>query len=358
MPEQRGRRQRHSRDKQRDSSFDRFNKSRNSSRDCSFDRNRKNSTSEPENWREEIRRSRQNSETVITRSRTNSEMDETKLAEGLKKTAGILVLPAAKVETTTAPPILTNFPMKREEKRSPAQQKSLFDPNNPSKPIIVKSQSSRMSASGFGENCDPNSTASASHMHNDPMINGFPHWYDENYEHFKSSNYPQLLRDIRIADLQLQQIIKEGLLLVSHQTVEHLRNFLKQALEYLLCKSLRFCERENVEQHFWNILYHRMIELARKCFITDPENKELYKTFVLCLVDDGTKYFESLLIRLEDTYEFKINNYLGNHLQQNKSPPNVKLALISVQKLFLFLGDLVRYREEVNETANYGKCRQ
>lgn len=36
----------------------------------------------------------------------------------------------------------------------------------------------------------------------------------------------------------------------------------------------------------------------------------------------------------------------------------VGLALICTQKILLFLGDLGRYREEVNETSNYGKCRQ
>jgi hypothetical protein len=34
------------------------------------------------------------------------------------------------------------------------------------------------------------------------------------------------------------------------------------------------------------------------------------------------------------------------------------LALISAQKIFLFLGDLARYKEQVNETSNFGKSRQ
>lgn len=36
----------------------------------------------------------------------------------------------------------------------------------------------------------------------------------------------------------------------------------------------------------------------------------------------------------------------------------VGLALISAQKIFLFLGDLARYKEQANETTNYGKSRQ
>lgn len=36
----------------------------------------------------------------------------------------------------------------------------------------------------------------------------------------------------------------------------------------------------------------------------------------------------------------------------------VGLALVSAQKVFLFLGDLSRYREQLNNTKNYGRAKK
>lgn len=95
----------------------------------------------------------------------------------------------------------------------------------------------------------------------------------------------------------------------------------------------------------------------RDVIINDAANKERYKGFVLFLIDEGVKYYEILLDILERAYNFKINDFLGNNTTPEKEG-FVSLALISAQKLFLYLGDLLRYKEQVNETSNYGKCRQ
>ncbi|KAK9728953.1 Est1 DNA/RNA binding domain [Popillia japonica] len=97
--------------------------------------------------------------------------------------------------------------------------------------------------------------------------------------------------------------------------------------------------------------------MMRKAVSTDPSNKEQYKGFLLYLIDEGVKYFEMLLDRLEEVYSFKIADYLGYSNTPTKGK-FVGLVLISIQKIFLYLGDLLRYKEQVNETSNYGKCRQ
>ncbi|XP_044271255.1 telomerase-binding protein EST1A isoform X2 [Tribolium madens] len=342
--EPRGRRnRRHSRDR-RDSSYDR--RSRNPSRESSFDRNRRSSTNEPENWREEIR-SRQNSEREFSdRSRRNSERETEKI--NVKK-AGVLILPPKQQEMTHVDQ--PRYP----EVRKPCHQKSLFDHNNPSKPIIVKSQSSRVSVPGFSDNTE---TTPPQMYTTDQFGNIRPGWYDESSDGFKSCHYPNLIRDIKRADNELQYIMNSGQILISWGTVESLRQFLKEALQYLLCKDLKFCEAENVEQHLWKILYHNIIEVTRKAITNDPGNKEQYKGFLLYLIDEGTNYLESLLDSLEESYKFKLSTFLGNNNNSQKGLGYVGLALISAQKLLLFLGDLGRYREQVNETSNYGKCRQ
>ncbi|CAG9865390.1 unnamed protein product [Phyllotreta striolata] len=335
---------RSSRDR-RDSSYDRYhNSSRNVSRDSSWDRYQvRGQPSGTDNWREEIERTRKNSDKD---SKVILDVDPS------NKKPGVLVLPQQKNETKAIPSLSTrDQPRYPDTRRATGQQhKSLFDPNNPSKPIIVKSTSSRVNVPG---------AADAADSAQQPPIESFgPPWYDDTAESFKSCHYPELLRDVRKADDELRGLVDGGWLLARWDAVETLRGFLKEALEYLLCKAMKFCQKENVEQHFWNVLYHNIIEVARSAIKSDPGNKEKYKGFLLCLIDEGSKYYERLLTVLEETYDFKLNNFMKENPGGTKGLGMVGLALVCAQKLFLFLGDLGRYREEVNETANYGKCRQ
>nr|CAI5842084.1 unnamed protein product [Callosobruchus analis] len=306
-----------------------------------------------ENWRDEcvIKRS------DIGKNKTN--LEEIKNVDASTKKAGVIVIPHSKEEPIR--PVASvnthDHPRYPETRRTPVQQKALFDPNHPERPIIVKSSSPRVAAPGFTDN---NVDGAPPPVHTtDQFGNLRPTWYEETSDGFKSCHYPDLLRDVKRADTELQYIINSGWLLVNWGMVDQLRQFLKEALEYLLSKAIKFCESENVEQHFWNILYHNIIELMRKAIKNDPENKDKYKTFLLYLIDEGSRYYERLLKLLEESYCFKLNDFLDeNSVTSHKGLGLVSLALVCAQKLYLFLGDLGRYKEEVNESANYGKCRQ
>jgi len=87
------------------------------------------------------------------------------------------------------------------------------------------------------------------------------------------------------------------------------------------------------------------------------EGREHYKKIMLNIIDEGTAYLESLLATLESTYEFKLDAFLASSTLP-KGLGLLGLALVSAQKIFLFLGDLARYKEQANETSNYGKSRQ
>lgn len=332
------RRRRNSRSKH-EGSYD--TPSKGPSRDSSFDRRHKSSTSEQENWREESRR-RQNSEREHNRESENKEA----------KKGGILVLPSTASESTKGleRPKCPNI----SRKNTNIGQKTLYDPNNPNKPIIVKSPNSRVSVPGFADNME---TPPPQLYTTDQFGNVRPAWYDENSDKIKQSRFPDLLREIIIADTELQYNINSGMILINWGNVSVYRSFLMKSLEYLLCKDMKFCQSENVEHHFWKILFYNIIEMMRKAIVTDPGNKEQYKGFLLYLIDEGVKYFEMLLDRLEEVYNFKIVDYLGYNTNPTKGK-FVGLVLISIQKIFLYLGDLLRYKEQVNETSNYGKCRQ
>jgi protein SMG6 len=73
----------------------------------------------------------------------------------------------------------------------------------------------------------------------------------------------------------------------------------------------------------------------------------------------GTVYFEGLLEDLEKANKLKFEDFLSSPMCLREGLGYTGLALIAAQKLFLFLGDLARYKDQANETpSNYGVSRQ
>ncbi|CAG5135543.1 unnamed protein product, partial [Candidula unifasciata] len=72
----------------------------------------------------------------------------------------------------------------------------------------------------------------------------------------------------------------------------------------------------------------------------------------------GTRFFENLLKKLQSSYEFDLELFTDGHrpVLENVNR-NVKLALLSAQRVMMFLGDIARYREQSSDTTNYGKAR-
>ena len=63
------------------------------------------------------------------------------------------------------------------------------------------------------------------------------------------------------------------------------RQFLQHYLHTLLVQDIKFCQTENVEQHFWKILFYNIIELLRKGVTEDSDSKEQYKQTMLTLIE-------------------------------------------------------------------------
>ncbi|XP_058800313.1 telomerase-binding protein EST1A-like isoform X2 [Phymastichus coffea] len=349
-----------------------------------FYRNRTTSQNIEENWRagrtsicesDDGRRTPLSHSTPVTSSGPSSTHRHSPSTHTNSQQPGVLVLPDQTHLSSNAPP--------PRQQLSQQQKRILFDPNNPNKPIIVNSPGSR--ASGQQRDNDlPVQPASTPvyhpHTNMQPIIHhGFqstlvdnmsmshisdqfgsmrPVWYDPCSESFRSSKNPYLLLDIGRADSELQYILSSTDITSSWDQICHIRNFHQESLKTLLVTDLKFCESENIEQHFWKIVFYNIIEILRKPLAKeDTERREQHKKLLLKLVDEGTTYFTSLLTVLETTYQFKHDTYLTS-TKPPKGLGMIGLALISAQKLFLFLGDLARYKELATESANNGKSRQ
>ncbi|XP_072597302.1 telomerase-binding protein EST1A isoform X3 [Vulpes vulpes] len=149
---------------------------------------------------------------------------------------------------------------------------------------------------------------------------------EEMEQHMRNMQQQELHRLLRVADnqeLQLSNLLSrdrispEGL-----EKMAQLRAELLQLYERCILLDIEFSDNQNVDQILWKNAFYQVIEKFRQ-LLKDPnvENPEQIRNRLLELLDE------------------------------------VKYALISAQRCMICQGDIARYREQANDTANYGKAR-
>ncbi|XP_047510080.1 uncharacterized protein LOC125052988 isoform X2 [Pieris napi] len=297
------------------------------------------------NWREEILEAKKHqasdrvSENSHQRNRLNSVLSDKSLNEASSSQPGVLVLPQA-----------SSTQLHKDQMRAAPNdiQKTLYDHHNPSKPIIVQTSSAKP---------DSRMERDLSGVRESGTRSGATY----EGEAARAARHVALLQKVDRADAILKMHTVRGAhaLATNWPDVTETRMFLQNALQRLLMSDLKFCQADNIEQQFWKILYYHFIETLRKSISqATPEEKVEIVKLINVIIDEGNTFFENLIQLLEKTYKFNTEDYLNDN---NAMPPKglgyVGLAMVSVQKLYVFLGDLARYKEQVNETNNYSKSK-
>lgn len=241
------------------------------------------------------------------------------------------------------------------QQHNQTEQKILFDPNNPSKPIYVKQSQSRPR-----DFLVPDVNE---HDHQQYLSAAKPTWLNKSSEQYqKSIKSKSLVDDLDVLDTKLNNLLDNADIISHWENLQEIRKNIQGIFEELLRVDMRFCQSEHVEHYFWKLLFYRIIEILRKnmqdCDDDDDVRRGICKEKAIEIVDTGTKYLESLLTHLESCHKFKIEDYIGDNAASFKRGMGyVGLALVSSQKIFLFLGDLARYREQINQTNNFGRAK-
>ncbi|CAB3242237.1 unnamed protein product [Arctia plantaginis] len=290
------------------------------------------------NWREEILESKKNSHD----KHSESNMRNKPTQDHSTSHPGLIMLPQSSISH-----------MQKDSARGVTNenQKTLYDHQNPSKPIIVQTSLTKTDIrmeKGAKEGSGRGGSAGVG--------GGY-----EATDAARAARHRALLQEVDRADAILQAHVLRGPLgLAQHwPDVAETRTFLQNALHKLLMLDLKYCQADNIEHHFWKILYYNFIELLRKSFTQiSPEDKPKIVALINIIIEEGNSFFENLVQMLEKTYKFNVDDYINdNHVLPPKGLGYVGLALISVQKIYVFLGDLARYKEQVNETNNYAKSK-
>ncbi|XP_063703273.1 telomerase-binding protein EST1A isoform X2 [Culicoides brevitarsis] len=349
-----------------------------------FSSSRENSSErfqrDPTNWRTPLGGKSDVSDATKIAEMTKQFVDAVDLKKERNSSSGIIVLPnstmlvkEAERERTTSS---VNKRLLNGGNAENLVQRTLFDPKNPEKPIIVTRPQSATNRSvptdnlldykNFSANSDKRKNRTSISAEIPPGTH--PTWYDPNSEAYKKIHNAQLIENLREIDFDLMRIVDSKELFREWQRYNDIRAGGQQCLIEFLRHDIKFCEIENVEQHCWKMLFYNIIELLRRPLgeNIDEESKKFYKTKLMEIIDPGVKYWEQIIPVLEARYNFKLDEFVGaNALARMYQPlvaaedqKFVKLALVATQKVLIYLGDLARYKELVNESSNFSKAKQ
>lgn len=273
---------------------------------------------------------------------------------GIQKGPGVLVLPP-KIPASGSGP-------REEHLRDDhsGNSRTLFDPKNPNKPIMITPSQTRNynppeNLDELGSSSERKRIASGNQL-----SSARPPWYDPSVSQANLLRNKDLVRQLEAADNRLQDLLLSGNLFREWHIYVQIRSDLQKLLEAFLLTEMRFSQDINIEHHFWKLLYYNIIEQMRKLLAEDPDqnNRAYYREKALEIIENGSQFFEQLLTLLEEKFNFSLDNFIGLNAATNTKGQKCGLALVSAQKIFLFLGDLARYREQVNEGNNFRKAKQ
>uniref|UniRef100_A0A240PNX3 Telomerase-binding protein EST1A n=1 Tax=Anopheles atroparvus TaxID=41427 RepID=A0A240PNX3_ANOAO len=285
----------------------------------------------------------------------------------IQKGPGVLMLPP-KVSATVsdAPSRSVGHRLSAGNAPTTSEPKMLFDPKNPSRPIVVEQpqlrpnlKDQRMGNIACSMGREIVRTNEETHRTRYQGTGG-PAWYDPNSRQVKLLRQRELVYQVAEADACLQDLLNGGRLFADWQRYLELRQELQQLLQMFLLQEMRFAQDVNLEHHFWKLLYYNIVEQLRKLLADAPnaEEKDFVQKSALEVVENGVAYFEQLLSLLERTYGFSLEQFVGANAATNVKGLRYTLALVSAQKICLFVGDLARYREQISEGNNFRKSKQ
>ncbi|CAG0912556.1 unnamed protein product [Notodromas monacha] len=243
--------------------------------------------------------------------------------------------------------------------------RQLFDPKNPQKPLVIRIQNERARKSPVDDELVPHGVKSPTPVASAPYevmrhpqpfpVHQIPVCENPGFSGQLSSRVDQnALVALMQCTSQLEALRRSNTLAADWGKATELRTRLFGVYKALLVGDLKFFEANDLEQMLWKNVFYSVIEWLRHgC---DPKNNfpdrvvEKHRELLVETINQGKAYFTMLLETLESTYKFNLEDYIegdegcdGNWARLR--PGMISLALLSAQKICLYMGDLARYKE-------------
>ena len=145
----------------------------------------------------------------------------------------------------------------------------------------------------------------------------------------------------------------------SYEHINDLRKQLERLCLQAIMADIELSTKMNIQLNYWKICYHQIIENLRKEFnyalntLNDTSYSNQLKKYCDFYINEGFEFYEVLIKKIEETQNVDKNLYLDLNKTKPLSSKNVKLALLGINRCFICLGDLSRYKEMFNDMKDY-----
>ncbi|XP_051763855.1 telomerase-binding protein EST1A [Ctenopharyngodon idella] len=170
----------------------------------------------------------------------------------------------------------------------------------------------------------------------------------------------KLLRLADSQELQLSNLLsRERLSPEGLERMAQLRAELLTLYERVILTDIEFSDSQNLDQALWKNVFYQVIERFRQLLKDQTsDTAPQIKTMLMNILEEGAVFFDSLLLKLQTVFQFKLEDYMDcMAIRARPLRKTVKYALISAQRCMICQGDIARYREQASDSANYGKAR-
>ncbi|XP_064119219.1 telomerase-binding protein EST1A-like [Macrobrachium nipponense] len=240
---------------------------------------------------------------------------------------------------------------------APVMQKHLYNPNNPSKPVLVVPSARDLPLSR-------DTQRESNKNFEDNGVNSFSFQGHSSGGHIPDNHSPKvdptILYNIQKGELDISYYVSSNQLPIEFRRIMDIRHHLQSCYKQLLMSDIRMCQEKNIEGALWKTLYYIIIEKLREYITREPNLKDRSLATLRMLVDEGQQYLHGLLDALQREYNFTLEDHLEEEGISNSGVRTraIRMPLMSAQKLLLSLGDLARYKEHYSPNPNYALAKK
>lgn len=270
--------------------------------------------------------------------------------------AGIL-----KINIPKTPEPVQQQPQKSETP-IPQKTRQLFDPNNPSKPIIINqkpekaynTQQGNKRGSAYSRDFiyEPAPVAVVASPPTETKIS------ETKINETKAQTLIQLMEPIKNRLKQLIENCDFHNYSDSSAHINDLRNQLADLCVQSTCAHIESASNAEVDVQHWKSSYHQLIESLRHQYNsnTDTSYQSQLKKHLETLIKEGFEFYEAFISRLEERFQFNRHTIATTEIRSK----NTKLAALCLHRCLICMGDLARYREMLlteNASKDYSEAR-
>ncbi|VDK40081.1 unnamed protein product [Gongylonema pulchrum] len=171
---------------------------------------------------------------------------------------------------------------------------------------------------------------------------------------------------------QLIERITESADLSAGEEILLVSNTLSKLYLQIVPRDISYTYTMNLEQHLWKQCFHTSIEALRAASNSVDDASRVFRSSLIKLIHQGLDFYARLFNKYEMVFEFLIEDYLywqtglpaddflgcvlvdsGAH---EAADPVIKVALLSLQRMAVSVGDLQRYNAIVTGIKNYSNA--